>query len=121
MLTRKVDKDSMLFYEGDTLILTVDETEVDGAIEMTLTGELRSESADHIQDELDAFTTVGMKVTVDFGGVTFVAPSFLNALLNSQQLIDFFRHGEIILKNIPEAVYREMDDTGITELLMIEE
>ncbi|MBQ6999494.1 MAG: hypothetical protein IJN67_00435 [Oscillospiraceae bacterium] len=121
MLTRKIQDDAMLFYEGDHLILTVNETEVDGGILMSLKGDLKSETAYHIQDELDAFTTVGMKVTIDFKEVVFAAPSVLNALLNSQQLIDFFRKGEIVLKNIPGTIYQEMDDTGITELLMIEE
>ena len=121
MLTRKMQGDSMLFYDGENLILTIEETEVDGGILMTLKGDLRSETATHIQDELDAFTTVGVKVTIDFKEVTFLAPSVLNALLNSQQLIDFFRHGEIILRNVSDAVYQEMDETGITELLIIED
>ncbi len=121
MLTRKMKDNSMLFYEGEDLILTVEETETDDGILMALKGSLRSEAAHHIQDELDAFTTVGEKVIIDFKEVTSIAPSVLNALLNAQQLIDFLRQGEIVLKNIPESVYQEMDETGITELLMIED
>lgn len=111
----------MLFYEGSTLVLTVEEKETNGKILMALKGELKSEAAHHIQDELDAFTTVGVKVILDFREVSFIAPSVLSALLNSQQLIDYFRQGEILLTNIPDTVYQEMDDTGITELLMIED
>lgn len=88
---------------------------------MTLNGELRSETAHHIQDELDAFTTVGVKVWVDFREVTFAAPSMFNALLDSQQRIDIFRKGEVVLKNVPDAIYQEMDKLGITELLIIED
>ena len=58
---------------------------------------------------------------VDFKEVDFVVPSVLYALLNSQQLIDYFKRGEIVLKNIPDAVYQVMDETGICELLTIEE
>lgn len=111
----------MLFHEGEALILTVEETETEAGVLMAFKGELRSETAYHIQDELDAFTTVGIKVTLDFRDVTFAAPSVLNALLSSQQLIDLLSKGEILLKNIPDAIYSEMDHTGITELLMIEE
>ena len=121
MLTRKMDGDSMLFYEGNTLVLAVVETDLDGGILMALQGELRSEVAHHIQDELDAFTTVGVKVTVDFKNVTFVSASALNALLISQQLIDSLRQGQIVLRNIPDATYRRMDEIGLTELLMIED
>ncbi len=121
MLTRKIQDDTMLFYDGEKLVLSAEELETDGGILIKLKGELRSEAAHHIQDELDAFTTVGVRVNLDFGEVSFISPSVLNALLNSQQLIDHFRRGEIVLKNIPDAVYREMDETGITELLMIED
>lgn len=111
----------MYFYDGDTSILTVDEVDHSGGVLMVMKGQLRSDTAHFIQNELDAFTTVGVKVWLDFKDVTFVAPSFLAALLNAQQLVDFFRKGEVVLKNIPDAIYQEMDRTGITELLMIED
>lgn len=120
MIRREINGDSMFFYDGNALILTVDELDFKGGIQMVFKGHLRSDTAHFIQNELDAFTTVGMKVWLDFKGVTFVAPSFLNALLNAQQLVDFFRKGEIVLQNIPGVIYEEMDETGMTELLMIE-
>lgn len=121
MLSRIIQGDSMLFYDGDTLILTVDEKESDNGILIQFTGILRSDTAYHIQDELDAFTSIALPVTLDLSGVSFLAPSVLAALLESQQLIDYFRQGRILLRNIPDSVYREMDETGISELLMIEE
>lgn len=121
MITRKIDGDCMTFYDGDALILTVEELDCSDGVLMTLKGQLRSDIAHFIQNELDAFTSIGVRVWLDFKEVTFVAPSFLAALLNAQQLVDFFRKGEITIKNIPNAIYQEMDETGITELLMIEE
>lgn len=121
MLTRKIDGDTMRFYDGETLILTVDELDHAGDILMVLDGQLRSDTAHFIQNELDAFTSVGVKVCLDFGKVTFVAPSFLSALLSAQKLVDHFHKGAILLRNIPDQIYQEMDETGITELLMIEE
>lgn len=121
MLERKMNGDSMLFYEGGKLVLSVDEQETDNGILMVLKGELRSETAQHIQHELDAFTAMGVSVTMDFKEVTYISSSVLYALLSSQQLIDFFTRGSILLKNVPDAVYQEMEQTGIAELLMIEE
>lgn len=121
MLRREIQGDTLRFYEGEQLVLTIGETENDSGILMTLKGDLISETAHHIQDELDAFTTVGVKVTMDFREVLFAAPSVFNGLLNSQQLIDHFRQGEIVLKNVPDAVYQEMEAIGISELLMIED
>lgn len=121
MLTRKIEADSMLFYDGDTLVLTVEETDLDGGVLLTMKGEIRSDTTHHIQDELEAFISVGLKVTIDFTDATFIAPSVLNALLNVQQLADFFRKGEIVLRHLPDEIYRKMDANGITELLMIED
>lgn len=121
MLTRKIEGDSMLFWDEDSLILTADEQDLNGGILMVLKGQLRSDTVHYIQNELDAFTTVGVKVCVDFKEVSYAAPSFLGALLSSQHLVDFFHKGEIVLKNIPDKIYQEMDETGITELLMIED
>lgn len=111
----------MFFYDDDTLVLTVDEPDCDGGILMVLKGQLRSDTAHFIQNELDAFTTGGIKVWLDFKEVTFAAPSFIKSLLDAQQLVDFFRKGQIVLRNIPDFLYDEMDESGITELLMIEE
>lgn len=121
MLTRKMQGDTMLFYEEEKLILTVEETEAEGGILMKLKGNLRSDTAHHIQDELDAFVTVGVKVIMDMKEVSFVSPSFLKGILDSQVLIDFFCKGELILRNVPAGTFRELKETGIADLLMIEE
>lgn len=121
MIRREINGDSMFFYDGDRLILTVDELDYNGGILMALKGQLSSDTVHYIHNELDAFTTVGMKVWLDFTEVSFAAPSFLIAMLNAQQLVDFFRKGEIVLKNIPDDIYQEMDKSGMTELLIIED
>jgi len=120
MIVRKVQGDSIQFFENDTPVLTIEEPDADDGVMMILKGALKSEFADHIQDELDAYTTIGIKVLIDFKEATFVSAALLKALLNSQQLVDYFRNNQIVLKNIPHAVYREMDKSGISELLMIE-
>ena len=120
MLIRKIQGDMIQFYEDESLVLTIDEQDTNDGILMRFKGALKSEFSDHIQDELDAYTTIGMKVFIDFKEATFISASLLNALLNCQQLVDYFRNNEIILKNIPQSVYLEMDRTGISELLMIE-
>lgn len=113
----------MYFYDGNTLILTVEEPDCSGGILMRLKGQLRSETAHFIQSELEAFTTAGngINVWIDCKEVTFACPSFYIALLNAQHTIDYFRKGQLVLRNIPDPIYQEMDDEGLTELLMIED
>lgn len=121
MIKIKLEGDFTYFYENDKLILTMEETETDDGILMTLKGELKSETAHSILDELNAYSVVGMKVTVDFAEVTFVSSAVLNALLDAQQMIDQLRKGELILRRVPDAIYTVMDENRVAELLMIED
>ena len=111
----------MSFYDKGHLFLTIEESDTEDGILMALRGELRSHVNHHIQDELDAFTTIGKKVAIDFKEVTGITYSVLTAFLNSQQLVDSLRKGEICLKRIPDAVYQEMDKWNIIEMLLIED
>ncbi len=111
----------MTFFQGDTQILRVEETDTESGILMTLKGSVTSESAYYIQDELDAFIALGIQVTIDFSQADFVAPSVLNALLDSQLLIDFFRRGRLLLRGVSDALYQEMVEANIQDLLLIEE
>ena len=106
MLTRKMDGDTMLFYKDDKMVLSVEETDQDGGILMKLRGELLSECAQPIQDELEALISVGLKVVIDFAGVEYVSAASMNAMLDSQHLADFFRRGELILRGLPDEVYQ---------------
>lgn len=121
MLVRKMEADTMLFYDEDTLVLTMEESDLDNGVLISLQGDLRSDTTHHIQDELEAFVTVGVKVTIDLGKVTFISPSVLSTLLNVQQLVDFFRKGEIVLRNLPDGIYKKMDEYGLSDLLVIED
>ena len=121
MLKRIIKADSMLFYDGDTLVLSMTEKEMDKDVHIAFEGELRSDASHHIQDELEAYISVGSRIILDFGAVTFVSASLLNALLDVQQLADFFRKGSLVLRNLSDEIYQAMDKRGLTDLLMIEE
>ena len=122
MLTRKTEGSTNYFYEGNMLVLTVDEKMIESGLLMTLAGKLRTDAAHFIQDELDAFVTLGIKVLVDLKDVTFITPAVLHAFLSTQQNIDILGKGELRLRNIPEQVLAEMDKVAINaELLMIDD
>lgn len=121
MLTRKIQDNTMYFYDGQELILTIIEEETENGVHMRLKGQLRSDTTHHLQDELDAFTTVSVRVVLDFQEVTYIAYSVMYALLSCQVRVDNMQQGEILLRNIPEAIYREMSDAHILDMLLIEE
>ena len=121
MVIRKIQGNDMYFYKDNDLILTVEEPTIDGKEYMILKGELVNETVSHIQDELDAFSSAHIPITVDFKGVTYCSSIFIDALVNSQAFIDSIRCGELTLKNIPKDVYDLMDLHNVTDIFYIED
>lgn len=119
MLTRKIEGDSIIFYDGITEVLSVKETEHDDMITVEMKGELRGDTAHEIQDELIALVTVGLNIAVDVSGVTYVAPTVQHVFLRAQQKIDAIGKGSLVLTGLSDQIYHEFEKTGISELLMI--
>lgn len=121
MLNRKNGGESIIFSDGPKTVLTIGEKEQENGILMTLTGELRSEVAHDLQDELVALTTVGADVVVDMSGVTYISSAVQHVFLTVQQKMDTMSRGTLVLKGMSDAIYSEFDKTGTSELLMIED
>ena len=121
MLTRIIDGDTTTYYQGDRLILTMEEPEKDGRVFMILKGELTMLVAPQVLDELDDFSSAGVPVTMDLKEVTYCSATALNLLVGSQSLIDSFQRGDLILTNVPDPIYEMMDSHNIADLFYIEE
>ena len=121
MLNRKLDGESIVFTDGARTVLTIGEKEQENGILMTLTGELRSEVAHDLQDELVALTTVGANVVVDMRGVSYISSTVQHVFLTVQQKMDNMSRGTLVLRGMPDAIYNEFDKNGTSELLMIED
>ena len=120
MLTRKLEGSAIVFYSGQTHILTIAEEELENSILLTLQGELRSDVAHELLDELTALATVGAHIILDFAGVTFITSTILDALLTVQQTMDSMGKGSLLLRKLTPQIYHQFESTGISELLMIE-
>lgn len=120
MVNRKIEGDSSTFYDDTKIFLVINEAEADGSILMTLVGELRSDVAHDLLDELIAFTTVGANVIVDFEKVTYIASTTQHVFLRVQQKMDSMGKGTLTLIKLPHNIYQEFEKTGASELLMIE-
>ena len=121
MLTRKIEGNSIIFKNGATTVLTINEEETDAGILMALNGELRGDVAHELSDELTALATVGVNVVVDFSQVTYITSTILDVFLTVQQLMDSMGKGALVLRKLPDDIYREFDRTGTSQLLNIED
>lgn len=121
MLERKIEGNSIIFRNGPITVLSIDEIQTDSGITMTLKGELRSDVAHELLDELTALATVGVSIVVDFSDVTYITSTILDVFLTVQQLMDSMHKGALTLRKLPEEIYREFEKTGTSELLLIED
>lgn len=121
MLNRKIEGNSIVFRNGSLTVLTIEESETDNGIVMALKGELRSDVAHELMDELTALATVGVGILVDFSGVTYITSTILDVFLSVQQLMDSIKKGSLVLCKMPSAIYQEFEKTGTAELLLIED
>ena len=120
MLSRKIEDNSIVFRNGSAVVLTIVEEETENGLTMTLRGELRSDVAHELLDELTALATVGVNVVVDFAEVTYITSTILDVFLTVQQLMDSMQKGELVLRKLSAEIYREFEKTGTSELLIIE-
>ena len=120
MVSRKIEDDVITYFDGAKSFAIFNETEIDSGILITLTGELRSEIANDLLDELVAFTTVGANVIIDFEKVIYISSTVQHVLLRVQQKMDAMKKGTLTLRKLQPNIYQEFEKTGASELLMIE-
>ena len=119
-LHREMKQQTLVLYDGGQEILSILEQQEDGGVTMTLTGSMRSDTAHDLMDELTAFVTLGLLLTLDLSGVDYLSAACMPALLAVQQKIDE-RGGRLLLRSLPQKVMQELKKSGMSELLMIEE
>ena len=120
MICRKIEGDSICFFDSSSNFLTIQEEEKEDSVLLTIAGELRSDVAHDLLDELIALATVGVNIRVDFGKVTYITPTVQHVFLRVQQKMDSMGKGTLTLRNLSQTIYHEFESTGTSELLMIE-
>jgi len=116
------------FIEDRTIHLTDEEKEIlsiredpeDSSVTVTLTGNLRSDAVCYMQDELDAFLSLGFAVIVDMSGLNYVSVTAQQAFLQSQQKADRLGKGSLTLRLPNDTLYAEFEKTGASDLLIFE-
>lgn len=122
MLKRVMKENAVLYLDGEQCVLEIREEEKDGKAWLYLKGELRSELTHDFQDELTALVIVGVPVVLDFQVLSYFSASAGDVLVEIQQKIDAMGKGELLIRNVPEAIYeKDFIKTGLAELLWIKQ
>lgn len=116
-----MERNGFVYKENADFVLRVEESCSERAVDIILTGELRRETADDLQDELTAFAVCGLSLRLDFRGVVYLSYGVQNALLRVQQCIEETNCGDLVLHHLPYAVRKAFESTGIVDCLEIME
>lgn len=120
ILIREIEGDTITYFSNQKKIFWIKETLNEDSVNVFIGGELLSETTHEFQDEIMALVSVGMDIIIDLSDVTYIAASYMQALLKIQISIDQNGKGNMKLKNLPLPIQSDFDKTGITELLWIE-
>ncbi len=117
MLTREIQGNTIMYHSGPETVLIMEETPVEGGVHIRFEGQLRSEVAHDLQDELIAFITSRMPVTVDMEQVTYIANAVQEVLVSVQQCVESMGVGGLTLEKLPGHILEEFENTGIIDCL----
>ena len=115
-----VKDDCVCLMDRDKVVLHIQETIQDNAANIVLEGDLRSDTAHALGDELKTLALLNHNLSVDFQKVSGLSTSCCQAFLSTQQTIDNNEKGSMKLIRIPAAILEKMGATGLTALLQIE-
>lgn len=121
MLTVFIRDGALEFHRENECLLTATPQPREQAMVLKLTGEMVSDAVYTLQDELESYLSLGIRVELDFSEVTFLSTAGQEMLLNVQQFSEDIRRGELRLVHVPDPIYRELDSLNITEHLLIDD
>lgn len=115
-----IKDNSIILKERDEIILIMKETQKGDFIEISLEGNLRNDTRHFFGDELRLLVLLKKDLVIDMQGVTYLSAACSEVLLSIQKNIDDKECGSMCLRNVPAPILKEMQETGLDQLIMIE-
>ncbi len=122
MFSRKINNNMLeLLDERNSVILSIKEELINDTFLLTLSGQMRNETAHDFEDELTAAVSVYPKVVIDLASVDYIASMSMKALLSVQQIMDEIDGASLTLTNVSDNVMNTLKEFGFDDMLLIEE
>lgn len=119
MLSRTIEGNIIRYTCGAETVLLMEEKITDVSVLVSVCGELRSELAWDLQDELTAFAVCGMEIRLDLGKVNYISNGVQTALVRVQQCIESGEKGSMVLTGLSPQVREALESTGMIDCLEI--
>ena len=116
-----VKDNSISLMDQGNVVLRMTETIEDNAVEVALEGDMRSDTAHALGDELKTLVLLEKDLTLNLQKATGLSTSCCQAFLSIQQTIDNNEKGSMKLIGVPAVLLAKMGSSGLTALLQIED
>lgn len=121
IIRRETDNDTTKFYSEEKNIFWIKEILDGKTVTVIIGGDLISETTYEFSDEIMALASVGIDtIVLDMKEVRYISSKHMSELLKVQIFMESKGRTGIKLVKVPAKVKKEMDKTGISELLLIE-
>ena len=120
-LKRITKNNEIVLMDNSAEVLTIRETQNNHTIKISLEGRLISDTLHDFQDELNALAIIGCDLRLDFGKVSYVSSSCIEAMINVQKKMDSRQAGSLTIVSVPVNIMNDWRKHGYTEVLMVEE
>ncbi|MBQ6513427.1 MAG: STAS domain-containing protein [Clostridia bacterium] len=118
-MEKEYTEDSIRFVLNGAEKAAIKEEAADNIIKITLSGELNSEVANTLLDEMTALVVAGQGIVIDLDQTSYVSASMMEVFLRTEKLLEknnkFMR-----IAGMSQKIYDEFKARGLHELLDIE-
>ena len=112
-------EDAIRYLDLDQEVASIREEITEGKTTIFLTGTMNSETANDLADEMTALIISGQEMQLNMEGVSYLASSVMEALLQMEKKLE--EKGKFLqILRMPQKIYDEFRARGMHELFEIE-
>lgn len=121
MITRRMNNNSLEILSDGNVIMSVAEEMKGNEMLISISGEIRNETAHEFEDELMAAFSVCGNIRISFEKTTYIASLAMRTLLSVQQLVDEKDGASLVITGVNGIVREIFDDAGFFDILTVED
>ena len=99
--------------------MTIERTAENESIILAVSGELTVMTAEQLSNAVKTAVTETGALVLDFANMEYVSSAGLRVLLEAKKLMDA-KKGELIIRNVSEALMRTFEIVGFSDILRFE-
>lgn len=114
-----IGDNTLSVFSKDQLIMEIRERISEGIAELSLSGELRSDISQVLEDELLALASVDLSISVSCSELRYISAASIKAFIEVEKAVER-NNNTLKLVQLTSEVFLAFEKTGANDLLLIE-